>query len=73
MVCVFRPMPRGVSSRHCSIQYTQFGWTIKDLGSTYGTFVSGSQKVLPRTEVRLKQGDTISLGGNENVLTVELN
>lgn len=69
----FSSNAKGVSSRHCSIQYTQFGWTIKDLGSTYGTFVSGSQKVLPGTEVRLKQGDTISLGGNENVLSVELN
>ena len=63
---------KGVSGRHCSFQLTQFGWTIKDLGSTYGTFVSGTQKILPGTEVKLKQGDVISLGSNENTLTIDM-
>ena len=62
---------QGVSGRHCSIQLTSFGWTVKDLGSSYGTIVSGGQKLLPGTEIRLKQGDVISLGGNENELTVK--
>lgn len=63
---------KGVSGRHCSIQMTQFGWTIKDLGSTYGTFLSGNKRVLPGTEVKLQNGDIVSLGGNENTLVVEL-
>ncbi len=63
---------KGVSGQHCSIQLTKFGWTVKDLGSSYGTFVSGTQKILPGTEVKLKQGDVISLGGEENTLTVDL-
>ena len=62
---------KGVSGRHCSIQLTQFGWTVKDLGSTFGTYVSGNQKILPGTEVKLKKGDVISLGGNENTLIVD--
>ena len=63
---------KGVSGRHCSIQMTQYGWTVSDLGSSYGTFVSGNQKVLPGTHVKLKTGDIISLGGNDNTLIVEI-
>lgn len=68
----FSAEAKGVSGQHCSIQLTKFGWTVKDLGSSYGTFVSGGQKILPGTEVKLKQGDVISLGGEENTLTVDL-
>ncbi|MBR4595016.1 MAG: PrsW family intramembrane metalloprotease, partial [Bacteroidaceae bacterium] len=67
----FSASAKGVSGRHCIIRHTQFGWTVKDLGSTYGTFVSGNQKVLPNTEVKIGKGDTISLGGNENVLLID--
>ncbi len=68
----FSASAQGVSGRHCNIQLTQFGWTVKDLGSTYGTFVSGNQKVLPGTEVKLKNGNVISLGSNENSLVIFL-
>ena len=66
----FSSSAQGVSGRHCSIQYTKFGWTVKDLNSSFGTFVTGTGRVLPGTEMKLKQGDVISLGGNENTLTV---
>ncbi|MCR5236291.1 MAG: PrsW family intramembrane metalloprotease [Lachnospiraceae bacterium] len=68
----FSSSARGVSGQHCSIQLTQFGWTVKDLGSSFGTFVSGGQKVLPGTEIKLHNGDIISLGGNENTLLVNI-
>mgnify|MGYP002855600481 CR=1 FL=1 len=68
----FSPAAQGVSGRHCSIQYTQYGWTVKDLGSTYGTFVSGGQKINPGTEYKLNNGDVISLGGNVNTLMVNI-
>lgn len=66
----FSSSAQGVSGRHCSIQHTKFGWTVKDLNSSFGTFVTGTGRVLPGTEMKLKQGDVISLGGNENTLTV---
>ena len=68
----FSPSAQGVSGRHCSIQHTQFGWTVKDLGSSYGTFVSGSNKILPGTEMKLNNGDVISLGGNINSIIVQM-
>lgn len=68
----FSPNAKGVSGRHCSIQSTQMGWTIKDLGSTYGTFISNNQKLVSGMEVKLNQGDVISLGGAENALVVNL-
>lgn len=68
----FSPSAQGVSGRHCSIQHTQFGWTVKDLNSSFGTFVSGCGKVLPGTEIKLKQGDVISLGGDVNKLIIDI-
>ena len=61
----------GVSRRHCSIQYTQFGWTVCDLDSSYGTFLNKT-KVIPSTELRLHSGDLIYVGGPENVLKVTI-
>jgi len=52
---------RGVSRRHCSIQYTEHGWTIRDLNSTYGTYLS-DRKLLQGEEVSLRDSEVIYLG-----------
>lgn len=62
----------GVSRNHCSIQYTQYGWTVRDLDSSYGTFLNKQTKVISGTELRLHSGDLIYIGGPDNVLKVTI-
>lgn len=47
-----------VTSRHASLNYTDNGWEIKDLGSSNGTFVNG-KKVTSKT---LQHRDKVALG-----------
>lgn len=63
---------KGVSRRHCSIQYTNFGWTVRDLNSTYGTYLNQNLKLLPGTELPLHSGDRIYVGGPGYVLEVTI-
>jgi Nif-specific regulatory protein len=48
------------SRRHARIWSTAAGWTIADLGSRNGTFVSGQRIAGPR---RLREGDKIEIAG----------
>ena len=61
---------KSISRRHCLIFQTKQGWAVRDAGSTYGTYVNGTQKLLPNEEQLLKEGDTIYLGGKENAFRV---
>ena len=63
---------RGVSRRHLSIQYTGHEWTVRDLGSTNGTFVSSGIRLSPYTDWKLQSGEIIRLGDDENSLRIEI-
>jgi len=48
-----------VSRLHCSLEWTGSAWTIRDLGSTNGTFVNGDRIDTPHL---LKPSDQVTLG-----------
>lgn len=48
-----------VSRRHASLMHGPEGWTLKDLGSTNGTFVNGVRV----REALLQDGDRVRVGG----------
>lgn len=52
---------RGVSWQHCIIQNTERGWTVKDLDSSYGTYVS-ERKLVPGEAALLSDGEIVHLG-----------
>jgi ABC-type multidrug transport system ATPase subunit/pSer/pThr/pTyr-binding forkhead associated (FHA) protein/ABC-type multidrug transport system permease subunit len=54
------PFPM-ISSRHASIERSNGGWLIRDLGSTNGTFVQGKRIVVP---TRVGPGDVVNLGSH---------
>ncbi|OUQ25763.1 hypothetical protein B5E80_04020 [Flavonifractor sp. An135] len=64
----------GVSARHCSVSWSEptGEFLLTDLKSTYGTFLSGGQKLTPGVPCRLRPGDVFYLGDPENALRVEL-
>lgn len=53
---------KGVSSHHCVIIRNGDQLYLKDLGSSFGTFLNGTQKLTPNQLVTVKVGDRISLG-----------
>lgn len=52
-----------VSRRHCVVRSTEEGVTIRDLGSTNGTWVN-EEEVPTNREVPLQSGDLIRVGGS---------
>lgn len=62
----------GVSRRHCSIQETRQGWTIRDLNSSYGTYVNGSEKMAPGIDRVLHSGEVFCLGGTGCAFRIDL-
>lgn len=62
----------GISRRHCCIQKTSNGWAVRDMNSTYGTFINGSQKLMPGQDYPLQSGDIIYLAGKENAFRVSI-
>ena len=53
---------KGVSSHHCAIIRNGDQLYLKDMGSTYGTFINNTKKLEPNQTVSINVGDRISLG-----------
>lgn len=60
----------GISRKHCTIQYTPMGWTVRDANSSYGTYVNESQRLTPGVDQVLNEGDMVYLGSRENAFRV---
>lgn len=62
-VC-FSPDTAGVSGKHCLVAVDAGGnVTVTDVGSTYGTYLSNGQRLVPNRPHSLRPGDTILLAG----------
>lgn len=62
----------GISRKHCSIQQTKRGWTIRDLNSSYGTYVGDSGKLVPGIDRPLCTGEVFYLGGKGCAFRVDI-
>ena len=71
---IFAEETPGVSTRHCSIAWDSdtLSFKVRDLGSTYGTFLETGMKLETNKEYRLKPGDSFYLGDKENLIKLEL-
>ncbi|BDF72331.1 serine protease [Oscillospiraceae bacterium] len=71
---VFREGTAGVSARHCSVAWDggTDTFVLTDLKSTYGTFLADGRKLAPGVPYTLKPRDSFYLGGQDNVLYVDL-
>ena len=56
----------GVSAVHCEIRREGAGWTITDLGSTYGTYLTSGAKLSPGMPYPVKPGESFYLGEAQN-------
>lgn len=73
-VVIFKEGTPGVSGKHCSIYYSSDTgvFTLTDLDSTYGTFLSNGMKLTANSPINLKSGDSFYVGDKANVITVEV-
>ena len=62
---VFQDSVRGISKMHCMVENNGKIATLKDLGSSYGTFLNGV-KIQQHLPIVLKNGDTFCLGDKSN-------
>lgn len=69
---VFPLDAEGVSGMHCQVSRAGSGVKLRDLGSSYGTFVSGGLKVSQNTEVELSDGDIFWLGSEKMKFSVSI-
>ncbi len=71
---VFRENTPGVSAHHCQIYFDEQSqvFVVTDLGSTYGTFLAGGQRIAPESPVKLPPKSSIYLGEPDNTLYLDL-
>lgn len=60
----------GISGRHCVVKLSGGQLTLTDLGSSYGTFLAGGQKLVPNRSVALHMGDRFCLGSEKESFIV---
>ena len=68
---VFPADTTGVSGVHCVVRLTTGGATLTDLGSSFGTFLNGQNKLPPQQSTALKPGDTFALGSQRQTFRLE--
>lgn len=67
---VFPTGTAGVSANHCLIIRNANQLYVKDLGSTYGTFINGSHKLPANQLVTIHVGDKLSLGSDAETFII---
>lgn len=60
----------GISGRHCVVTLSSGQVTLTDLGSSYGTFLSGGQKLVPNQPVTLRVGGSFYLGSEKESFVI---
>lgn len=60
----------GISGRHCVVTLSGGQVTLTDLGSSYGTFLAGGQKLVPNQAVTLRIGDRFYLGSEKESFVI---
>lgn len=66
--CDVPVVSRSVSRRHAIVEKTADGWTLRDLGSANGTFLSGERV----TEAPLTSGATLRFGEIEALFEIRM-
>ena len=62
----------GVSRVHCKLVVEMDGLYVYDLGSTYGTVVNNNKTLSANQKMKLKHGDTITIGSNQTFVVKEM-
>lgn len=61
---------KGISSQHCVLIYTDSKLYLKDVGSTYGTYLGNGQRLAAGQAVELRIGDRFYLGSTNETFMI---
>lgn len=61
---------KGISRTHCELTLVNGQVYLKDLGSSYGTFLAGGQRLAANQAVPLKPGDRFSLASSQETFVL---
>lgn len=67
---VFPQNTQGVSGVHCVLMVDNSTVWLKDLGSTYGTYIAGGRRLAANESVQLRIGDRFWLGSENEVFVI---
>lgn len=67
---VFPANTQGVSGVHCVLMVDGNTVWLKDLGSTYGTYISGGRRLAANEAVQLQMGDQFWLGSEKELFVI---
>ena len=67
---VFPAGTQGVSSVHCVLMVDGVTVWLKDLGSTYGTFLEGGRRLAANESVQLRIGEKFYLGSERETFVI---
>lgn len=67
---VFPEDVKGISRVHCEVSVVDGQIYLKDLGSSYGTYLGGGQRLAANQAVILRPGDRFSLGSNAQTFVI---
>ncbi len=67
---VYPPQVKGISRTHCELSVVNGQVYLKDLGSSYGTFLAGGQRLAASQAILLKPGDSFSLASEQETFVV---
>lgn len=62
---------KGVSGRHCAVYYEGGSVYIKDVGSSFGTFVDPGRRLSANESVEISEGQKFWLGSENEMFTIE--
>ncbi|MCH5212198.1 MAG: trypsin-like peptidase domain-containing protein [Oscillospiraceae bacterium] len=68
---VFPVSHPGVSGVHCEVRVDGGTMTLRDCGSTYGTFMANGTKLTPNDPIVLQSGSSFWLGTKDNMFEVK--
>lgn len=68
---VFPSGTKGVSGRHCAVYYENGAVYVRDIGSTYGTFIEPGRRLSANESVKVPEGRTFWLGSENECFRIE--
>lgn len=68
---VFSGNTPGISGNHCQLSYEHGRVVLRDLQSTYGTYMGNNVKLEPQISYNLQNGDTFTLAENAQTFRLE--
>lgn len=69
---VFPDGTPGVSKEHCEIMVSPSGISVRDLNSSYGTFLSSRERLSPNVTTQVNSGEFLLLGSEKVVLSIRI-